>query len=224
VSRDREGAVRLSLKHRHRLALCINHVSNHRRDVIPVSQPSRASVARPSLSITVVGADPIQLPTSIRFESVHCPLRFRLGFHDYVSMGGPYVGRQKRPVTVRANLLYRPQHGITTGRVQEVWSLIHQIAPTRYARRVSLESAMSGDIVIPIHGTRFIAVQMRTIARERNQIRHESLFYTAPSRSRLNRAPSRLTSGRLRLGVAVSPRCHCATLKTYVSVFVWLVT
>jgi hypothetical protein len=223
MSRDREGAVRLSLKHRHRLALSINHVSNRRHDVIPVSQPSRASVARPSLSIRVIVAGQIQLPTRIRFEGVHRPLRLRLGIHDYVSMGGPHVGRQKRPVTVRADLLYRPQHGITTGRVQNIRSLIHQIALTRCARRVSLDSAMSGNIVVPIHGTRFIAVQMRTIARERNQIRHESLFYTAPSRSRLNRARSRLTRRLLRLGVAVSPRCHCVTLQTYVSAFVWLV-
>jgi hypothetical protein len=46
--------------------------------------------------------------------------------------------------------------------------------------------------VVPIHGTGFVAVQMGAVVRERNQVRHVRLFYTAPSRSRLGKARSRL--------------------------------
>jgi hypothetical protein len=46
--------------------------------------------------------------------------------------------------------------------------------------------------VVPIHGTGFVAVQMGAVAGERNQVRHARSFYTAPSRSRLGKARSRL--------------------------------
>jgi hypothetical protein len=36
--------------------------------------------------------------------------------------------------------------------------------------------------VVPIHGTGFVAVQMTSIAREGNQVRHVRSCYTAPLR------------------------------------------
>jgi hypothetical protein len=59
---------------------------------------------------------------------------------------------------------------------------------------------MSMNVVAPIHGTGFVAVQMGAIARERNQVRHVGVFYTAPSRSRLTGTRSRLGKKPSRLG------------------------
>jgi hypothetical protein len=71
--------------------------------------------------------------------------------------------------------------------------------------------------VVPIHGTGFVAVQMGAVARERYQVRHARLFYTAPSQSRLigswlscrrdRELPNcnRVPTGRDREGAVVSP-------------------
>jgi hypothetical protein len=63
---------------------------------------------------------------------------------------------------------------------------------------------MPRNVVIPIHGTRFVAMHMRSIAGERNQVRHRRLLYTASSRSRLGSARSRIGSARSRIGSARS--------------------
>jgi hypothetical protein len=194
MSRDRKGAVPLAFKHSHSLALSIHYVPNSSCNILPVPQPKRTSMPRPPLSIGGLPSHPVQSPTRIRFEGVHHQLRLRVCVHHRMNVSHSYMRRQKRPVPVQANLVGRLQHGATGAGVQQVWSLMHQIALERNTRRISFQCAISRNIMVPIHGTRFLPVQMRTIARERHQIRHANLVYTAPSRSRLTGTQSPFTS------------------------------
>lgn len=199
MSRDRKGAVPLGFKHSHSLTLSIHHIPNRSGNILPVLQPAGASVPRPSLSIGPVRAHLVQSPTRVRFEGIHHVLRFRISIDHRMNVSHSYVRRQKRPTPVQTNLLDRLQHGTPGACVQQIWSLMHQIALERNTRRISFQCAISRNIMVPIHGTRFLPVQMRTIAREGNQIRHAKVFYTAPSRSRLIRTRPRVTRTRPRI-------------------------
>jgi|HubBroStandDraft_1064217.scaffolds.fasta_scaffold207223_2 hypothetical protein len=198
LSRDREGAVCLRYKNRHRFPLLLNNIPDGCSNVVPIPQPTRTSVPRPSFSIRLVRARAVQSPARIRFEVTHHLLGSRFSLHNGVNVIGPHMCRQKRPVAVRTDLLYRIEHCVAARRIQQKRNLVHQVALARYTRLVGLNHAMSRNIVVPIHGTGFIAVQMGAVARERNQVRQVRSFYTAPSRSRLGKARSRL--GRITPG------------------------
>jgi hypothetical protein len=192
-SRDREGAVRLRFcPNRHRLPLLLYHVPDRGGNIIPIPQPASTAVARPPLAIRSVRAALVQPPARIRLEIAHHTFGLRLCFNYGVNVIGPNVRRQKRPLSMRANLPYRVQHSATSGRIQQVRSLVHQIALVRCSSKLGIRQTMARNVVVPIHGTGFVSVNMRAIARERNQVRHAKLFYTAPSRSRLGRSRSRL--------------------------------
>ncbi len=192
MSRDREGAVRLLLRYpeRHWLPLPINYVPDCCSNVVPIQQPSGATVPRPSCSARAFRTDLVQSPARIGFERVHHFLRFRVSFHHRMNVSRPNMRRQKCPLPVQANLSNCVQHYAPARLVQHVRSLVHQLELARCARSIALSQPVSRNVVVPIHGTRFVAVHMRAIARERNQVRHARLFYTAPSRSRLGKARS----------------------------------
>jgi hypothetical protein len=182
MSRDREGAFCLSFrfKNRHWLALPLHYVPDCRSDIVPPPQPSSATVPSPSFSIRLVRAALVQSPARVGFEVVHHLLGFRVCLHHGMNVRRPYVRRQKCPLPMGTNLAYRMQHRGTAGRVQQVRSLVHPVALAGCARFVGLNQTMSRNVVAPIHGTDFVAVQMRTIARKRNQVRHRRLVYTLP--------------------------------------------
>jgi hypothetical protein len=188
LSRDREGAVCLRHKNRHRLPLLLNHISDRCSNVIPIPQPARTSVPSPSFSIRFVRANTVQPPGRIGFEVIHHFLGSRFSLDNGVDVIGPHMRRQKRPLAVRANLSNRTEHRPTATRIQKVRRLVHQFSLARCTYLVGPNHAMPRNVVAPIHGTGFVAVQMGAIARERNQVRHVGLFCTAPSRSRLGGA------------------------------------
>jgi hypothetical protein len=192
LSRDREGAVCLRYKNRHRLPLLLNHISDGCSHVIPIPQPTRTSMPRPSFSITPVHAVLVQSPAGIGFEVVHHLFGPCFRLHDGMDVIRAHVCGKKRPFAVRASLLYRAEHRATVRRIQQIRTLDHQFTLARCTDLIGLNHAMPKNVVVPIHGTGFVAVQMGAIARERNQVRHVRLFYTAPSRSRLGRAAWRL--------------------------------
>ncbi len=193
-SRDREGAISLRLRHpnRHRLPLPFNHIANCSINVVPIPQPACTSMSRPPLSIRTVGTALVQSPARVGFEITHHPVGFRIGVYNCMHVRGPNVPRQKGPVPMRANLPYSVQNCVTFGSIQQVRSMLHQVALARSTLPIGLQQTMSRNIVVPIHGTRFISMQMAAMARERNQVRHERSFYTASSRSRLGRNRSLL--------------------------------
>jgi hypothetical protein len=201
-SRDREGAVSLRLphEHRHQFSLLLDNIPNCCSNSIPIPQPPCTPVPRPSLSIRFAGVDLIQSPTGIRFERVHRQFGFCLSLDNHMNVIGAHVRSQQRPVSMRANFSYRVQHGATPRSVQHVRSLVHQLAFARCTRLIVLLQPVSRNVMVPIYGTGFVAVHVSAVARERNQVRHARLFYTAPSRSRLGRGRSRLGRGRSRLG------------------------
>ena len=211
LNRDREGAVSLCLcnKHRHRFPLLLDHIANCSTNIVPVPQPPRASVPRPSLSPRAARANLVQSPACIRFEIVHDLFGFRFSVHYHVNMSAPHMCRQQGPMAMRTNPLDRIQYcGPPRLIVQQVRRLIHQVALVCHARRVRIKSPMSRNAVVPIHGTGLVAVQMRTIARERNQVRHVNSFYTATSNLKPRASASRAkfpTPSRSRLGKPQSP-------------------
>jgi hypothetical protein len=192
-SRDREGAVPLRPRYpnRHRLPLLLHHISNRCSNVIPIPQPPRAPMPRPSFSIRV---DPtlVQSPARIRFEVGHYPFGLCFRLNNNVNMVSPHMRRKKIPVSVRANFPYAVQHRAAIRSVQPVRILVHQVTLSRGARLIGRNQAMSRNVVVPIHGTGFVAVHMGTVAGERNQVRPAGSFYIAPSRLRLDRTWSRL--------------------------------
>jgi hypothetical protein len=109
---------------------------------------------------------------------------------------------------MRANLPDCVEYRTTAGLVQHIRILIHQLSLARCTPWIGRQGAMSGDVVVPIHGTGFVAMQMRTIAGERDQVRHRRLFYIAPSWSRLVSERSRPGRARLRPGASVQHYKH----------------
>jgi hypothetical protein len=193
MSRDREGAgSKLPYKHRHWLSLPLHNISNRCRNLIPMRQPSRAAVPRPSLSIRWFLVGLIQSPTRVGFEGIHDFFRFLLGLDNCVNMGGAHVRSEKRPAPMQANFSDGFEHFTSGGGIQFIASLIHEMALARYPGRAGLKSSMSWDNVVPVHGTRFAAVQMRAIAGESYQVGQTRIFYPAPSRSRLGTREARL--------------------------------
>jgi hypothetical protein len=201
-SRDRKRAVPLLLVHpnRHRLPLSLNHITNSCGNLLPIPQPTRTAMSRPPFAIWPLRTNVAQLPACVRLEISHHLLRLGVRFHHYMDVVGPHMRRQQRPGSMQANLANRIQHRTAGDCIQQVRPLIHQIALARRTRPIAFNQSMSRNIVVPIHGTGFVAVQMRTIAGERNQVRHTRLFYTALSRSRLGKERSRLGKERSRLG------------------------
>jgi hypothetical protein len=192
----RKGAVPLLLcdPNRHRLPLLRHHVSNRRPNIVPIPQPARALMPRPSLSIWSIYAALVQSSARLRFEIVHHFFGSGFGLYDGVNVVRSRVRGQKRPSPMPADLPYRIHYRTTAGRVQQIRSLVHQSALVARTRRIGLNQAMSRNVVVPIHGTGFVAMQMRAIARERNQVRHAASFYPAPSRSRLGRGRAHMQS------------------------------
>jgi hypothetical protein len=109
------------------------------------------------------------------------------------------VCRQQSPSAIRGNFAYSIKHRTASQAVQHVRLLVHQAALMCGPPRIWLKSAVSGNIVVPIHGTRFVAVQMRSIAGEGDQVRHRTSVYTASSRSRLIGGTFNTASSRSRL-------------------------
>lgn len=196
-SRDRERAVPLLLAHpnRHRLPLSLNHITNGCGNLRTIPQPTRTSMPRPTFAIWPLRAKVAQLPAWVRLEVSHYLLRLRVRFHHNVDVVGPDMRRQKRPGSMHANLANRVQHRTAGDCIQQVGRLVHEVALALCSRRVGIHQTMSRNVVVPIHGTRFVTMQMRTIAGERNQVRQQRLVYTARSRSRLGKA-RRGTVGR----------------------------
>ena len=176
LSRDREGAVCLRHKYRHRLPLPLNHISDGCPNVIPIPQPARTSVSRPSSSIRFVRASIVQSPARIRFKVIHHLFGSRFCLHNRVNViiricaAKSDQCRCKQTPRIASSTARRPERSTSK-------DLIHQLR-SRDARAASaLNRSTSRNVMVPIHGTRFVAVQMRTIARERNQVRHAKPYF-----------------------------------------------
>ena len=155
-------------------------------------------MSSPSFSISSIDAALVQSPTGVRFEIGHHLFGFCFCLDNHVNMVIPYMRRKESPISVRANLPYTVQHRAAVRRIQQERTLVHQIALTRCTFGVRSNQMMSRNVVVPIHGTEFVAVHMRSVAGERNQVRHAGLFYTAPSRSRLGKVRSHVGKARSR--------------------------
>lgn len=204
LSRDREGAVpSLTHKHCHRFTLPLNDISNRRSNIIPIPQPSSAAMSCPTFSV-VRAYSMIQPSARVCLERIHCYFWFDLCFDHDMHMRHPEMRCQQRPATNRTHFADRIQHCQAGHRIHHEDRLLHEIPLPGRTSYIGFECTMSRNTVIPIHGTRFVAMHMSAVAGERDQVGHASLLYTAPSRSRLSREQSRLSSAPSRPSSAPS--------------------
>lgn len=155
MSRDREGAVspRFRYEHRHRRALLLDYVSNCSPYIGRLEQPSRAPMPRPSVSVLDADSAFVQASAGEGFEIVHDFFRLCFGLDDDVNARHSYMYGQERPLAIQTNLSNRDQHNPSTLRAQEVRGLVHQFALKGGARCIRVQSAVTGNIMVPVDGT-----------------------------------------------------------------------
>ena len=95
----------------HRLALSGNDVPDSLLDVLIFPQPSRASMARPTLSIRSFAPRTVQRAAGVRLESVHDHFGAYVGFYDGMNVIRSHVRGPKTPAAVHTNLAHRTKDG-----------------------------------------------------------------------------------------------------------------
>lgn len=93
---------------------------------------------------------------------------------------------QQLPTPMPTNLANSFQSRIPAIPVQQVRSLAHETAFAKRTRCIRFKSSMTEDIAVPVHRTRWRPVQMRTVVREGDQVRHGRVRFADPSRSGLS--------------------------------------
>ena len=101
-------------------------------------------------------------------------LRFRVD--QDVNVIRPDMSRKQVPATIRTTRNDGCEHGLPAVFIQEVRRLIHLVACPGNPFCVGLNHTASGQIVGPIDRAACIAMEMATIASERNQICHPVSF------------------------------------------------
>jgi hypothetical protein len=149
-------------------------------------QPARAAVARPTLSTQLIDPQTVQVAARVRLESVHDFLGSNLRFHHCVNVIGSHMCCPQAPATVQTDFAESIEYCRTAVSVEEIRRLVHLQAFHRDTFGIGFRQPASGHIVVPVDGTRFIAVQMRPIASESNEVPHSGRAVTAPLQSRLS--------------------------------------
>ena len=115
---------------------------------------------------------PVQTAARVGFEGVHDPLRPSLAFDHNVNVGAAHVGRKHAPVAMRAVVEKRAQHCLTALAIHGIGLLVHISALRGDPLQIACYQAAPGQIMLPIDGTRFVAVQVAAITGKGNQVSH----------------------------------------------------
>jgi hypothetical protein len=140
-------------------------------------EPSGTPVARPPLSIRIFKSGAAKIPASIRLEIVHDLLGPDVGFHKHVLV----IGQQADPPAVRTYVMESLKHSSPATLVQKIWRLVHQLALSIGVVRMGWQQPGSRQIVVRIDGTRFLAMQVRAIAGEGDEVPHGRWFWNLRS-------------------------------------------
>jgi hypothetical protein len=114
----------------------------------------------PPLAARSVNVKQVQSSTSIDFECSHYFLWTSVGLNYDVDVIHPDMCSKQLPAAMRANLMKRPQHEFPPSSVQEVWAVLHQLSFSTGSYRIRVEKATAWDIVLAIHGSQLVSVNM----------------------------------------------------------------
>jgi hypothetical protein len=90
------------------------------------------------------------------------------------------MGCPETPATVQTDLAESIEHCRTAVSVEEIGRLVHLLAFHRDTFGIGFRQPASGHMVVPVDRTGFLAVQMRPIASESNEVPHNGRAVTAP--------------------------------------------
>ena len=85
----------------------------------------------------------------------------------------PHVGGQQTPTAMQTYLPQGVQYDRPAVPVEQIRRLFHALPFIGEALLVSFQQSASGQIVAPIYGTRFIAVQVPAVGCERDEVPHK---------------------------------------------------
>jgi hypothetical protein len=108
-------------------------------------------MARPSLSIRLIGAQTFQTAAGIRLESVHDHLGTNVRLHHYMNMVCSHVSRQENPTTMQAYLAQSTEYRGPALKIEAIRQLVHQLAFYGCALWIGLHQSASGHVVMPVH-------------------------------------------------------------------------
>jgi hypothetical protein len=89
-----------------------------------------------------------------------------------MDMIGPHVGGQQVPAAMETDLPHGFKHHSPAVPVEQIRRLIHALTLRREPLWIGIHQAASGLIVVTIHRTGFIAVQVITVAGKGNEVGH----------------------------------------------------
>jgi len=133
-------------------------------------QPTRAAVPCPSFASGLVHPLVVETPAGIGFHIVHDPFRSNLRFHYQVDVIGADMRRQQLPLLLEAPLLQGVQDHVPAAPIQPIWWLVHVLPFRPLEGRIGSQQTVSRQVVVPMHGTCWISVQVAAIAGKCNQI------------------------------------------------------
>ena len=157
-------------EYRHGLSLSLDYVANRLPHVLIFEQPSSTAMPRPPFSIRPIVPKAIQFTTGVRLELNDNLLGRDIGFQDCMHVISPHMCRKQIPSAILAVLPDRPQNGRPAFVIEEIGRLKHSFAFRQSALWIGLYKAAAEMIVGPVHGARFIAVEVGAVARERNEV------------------------------------------------------
>jgi hypothetical protein len=134
----------------------------------------------PSLPTGFFAGESIQSTAGIGLEIVHDLLGRNLRLRDDVHVIGPYMRSQEIPTTARTNLLKRLQHDRAAIAVQPIRRLIHLSKFRCNAPGIGLDGWASKQIVMPVYGTGFLAVEVCAVAGKSDEVPHFKLCPPPP--------------------------------------------
>ncbi len=101
---------------------------------------------------------------------MHRNLGPHVRLHDDMNMVRPHVRRPQRPTAMQTNLSQRAQHNHSSVSIEKILRLIHLSALHRDTLCISPRESASKHIMVPVNRAGFVAMQMRPIAGEGNQV------------------------------------------------------
>jgi hypothetical protein len=163
----------LSQMNFHWFALPRDDVQDGFLDVLIFPQPARASVARPALPIQPIDSQAVQVAARIRLESVHDFLGTNVRFHYCMNVIGSHMCCAEIPATVRTDFAESVEYCRAAVLVEEIGRLVHLPAFHRDTLWIGFCEPASGYVVASVDRTGLIAVQVRPIASESDEVSHK---------------------------------------------------
>ena len=90
-----------------------------------------------------------------------------------------HVGHQQTPVAICAALHQGGQNSLTAASIHTIRRLVHRLPLRQNPLPIRFDQTAQGQTMLPIHRTRFIAVQVAAVTSECNRVIHQLMDSTA---------------------------------------------